>query len=50
MADPSGLRERCLMPNRWIAERLNMAATSFVQSLMSRHRKTKKIQLDMVES
>jgi hypothetical protein len=35
------LRERCLTPNRWIAERLNMGATSSVQSLVSRHR-TKK--------
>ncbi len=35
------LRERCLTPNRWIAERLNMGATSSVQSLVSRHRKKK---------
>ena len=35
------LRERCLTPNRWIAERLNMGATSSVQSLVSRHRKQK---------
>ena len=31
----------CEAPNRWIAERLNMGASSSVQSLVSRHRKQK---------
>jgi hypothetical protein len=35
------LRERYLTPNRWIAERLKMGATSSVQSLVSRHRQQK---------
>ncbi|HAV12010.1 MAG TPA: transposase [Opitutae bacterium] len=32
------LRERYLVPNRWIAERLKMGQVSTVQSLVSRHR------------
>jgi REP element-mobilizing transposase RayT len=32
------LRERYLVPNRWIAERLRMGRVSTVQSLVSRHR------------
>jgi len=32
------LRERYLVPNRWIAERLSMGRVSTVQSLVSRHR------------
>ena len=32
------LRERYLVPNQWIAERLKMGQVSTVQSLVSRHR------------
>jgi len=35
------LRERYLVPNRWIAERLSMGRVSTVQSLVSRHRTNK---------
>ena len=33
------LRERCLAPHRWIAENMGMGSPSYVQSLVSRHRR-----------
>jgi putative transposase len=39
------LREKHLVPNRWLAEQLQMGAVSSVQSLVSRHR-SQKIQDD----
>ena len=33
------LRERCLAPHRWIAANLQMGSPSYVQSLVSRHRR-----------